>query len=189
MQHKLQLFREDKHKASKYLIYTDGACEPNPGIGGWGYVVFEDGVESTKLCGGSLRTTNNIMEMTGVLQALIFAKASGMKALETLIKTDSMYVVNGCMLWRHSWKKKGWRRSVKNELANSDLWKNIDAALIAFPCKIEWVKGHAGNRGNEMADKLAELGRNGVVKNHETKNNSRDAADIWLEQHTSGGYF
>jgi ribonuclease HI len=143
-------------------IYTDGACEPNPGAGGWAFVVIESGVEINNRNGGSLSTTNNIMEMTGVLAALEYAALAGLKASETVIYSDSQYCVKGCNEWRHGWKRKGWTRG-KSELANAGLWKAIDAAHNAFPCKIVWVRGHSGVPGNERADRLAAAGRQHVI--------------------------
>lgn len=143
-------------------IYTDGACEPNPGAGGWAFVVIESGVEINNRNGGCLSTTNNIMEMTAVLAALEYAALAGLKALDTVIYSDSQYCVKGCNEWRHGWKRKGWTRG-KEALANADLWKAIDAAHDAFPCKIVWVRGHSGVPGNERADALAEKGRQYVL--------------------------
>lgn len=140
-------------------IYTDGACEPNPGAGGWAFVVFNDhGFEINNRNGGDIQTTNNIMEMTGVLAALEYAKLNGYPVSETIIYSDSQYCVKGCNEWRHSWKRKGWEKG-KASLKNVGLWKAIDAAHDAFPCKIVWVRGHSGVLGNERADELAEKGR------------------------------
>lgn len=144
-------------------IYTDGACEPNPGAGGWAFVVIENGVELNNRNGGCLSTTNNVMEMTGVLAALEYAKMCRLKADETIIYSDSQYVVKGCNEWRHGWKRKGWTRG-KSELANAGLWQAIDAAHEAFPCKIVWVRGHSGVAGNERADRLAAKGRAYVLE-------------------------
>ncbi|ASQ11863.1 ribonuclease HI [Sinorhizobium meliloti] len=140
-------------------IYTDGACEPNPGAGGWAFVVFDgQGVETLTRTGGDVSTTNNVMEMTGVLAALEYAKATGLPTREVSIYSDSQYVVKGCNEWRYGWAKKGWTRG-KNALANAGLWQSIAAAHDAFPCQIIWVRGHSGIPGNERADELAEEGR------------------------------
>lgn len=144
-------------------IYTDGACEPNPGAGGWAFVVIQSGVELNNRNGGSLSTTNNIMEMTAVLAALEYAALSGLKASDTVIYSDSQYVVKGCNEWRHGWKRKGWTRG-KDPLANAGLWRAIDEAHEAFPCKIVWVRGHSGVPGNERADTLAAKGRQYVIE-------------------------
>lgn len=139
-------------------IYTDGSCEPNPGAGGWSFVVVESGIEVNNRNGGDIQTTNNQMELTAVLSALEYGKLSGMPVAETTIYSDSQYCVRGCNEWRHSWKRKGWTRG-KDPLANAGLWKAIDEAHNAFPCKIVWVRGHSGVYGNERADQLADKGR------------------------------
>lgn len=149
-------------------IYTDGACEPNPGAGGWAFVVFDaNGLEVNNRNGGDIKTTNNIMEMTGVLAALEFATLSGMKASEVKIFCDSQYVVKGCNSWRHSWARKGWEKG-KPTLANAGLWKAMAAAHDAFPCAITWVRGHSGIPGNERADQLAAKGRARAIEHGTT---------------------
>lgn len=146
------------------VIFCDGACEPNPGIGGWGFVVYRDGVEIHSEFGGDVRSTNNIMEMTGALMALRWFAARGIVEPVRLL-CDSQYVVRGCNEWRHGWKAKGWKRGgpkadAKNSsIANLDLWKELDEALTLVPITLEWVKGHAGTVGNERADELAGMGR------------------------------
>ncbi len=150
--------------ASRFHIYTDGACEPNPGAGGWAFVVIESGVELNNRNGGDIQTTNNIMEMSAVLAALEYAKLSGLPISETVIYSDSQYCVKGCNEWRHGWKSKGWARGKEAPLANAGLWKAIDAAHDAFPCKIVWVRGHSGVPGNERADRLAAKGREYAIE-------------------------
>lgn len=147
------------------VIYCDGACEPNPGIGGWGFVVYRDGVEIHSDCGGADPTTNNIMEMTGALMALRwFADRQVIEPVRLLC--DSQYVVRGCNEWRQGWKRNGWnKRSLSStkradgEIKNLDLWKELDEALTLVPITLEWVKGHAGIVGNERADELSLMGR------------------------------
>lgn len=162
-----QLRREDKRHGppdgrSGLIIYTDGACEPNPGNGGWGFVVYDAGKEIHAAHGGSVSSTNNIMEMTGLKMALEWIAERGVQA--TVI-SDSQYVVKGCNEWRHGWKSRGWRRiidrkSVKLEpIKNAELWKEIDALLQPATATIEWCKGHSGIRGNERADELSVMGR------------------------------
>lgn len=143
-------------------IYTDGACEPNPGHGGWAFVVYEGGVEINHRNGGDLESTNNIMEMTAVLCALEYAMQAGYSPDTTIIHSDSQYVVKGCNDWRHGWERKGWKRG-KSPLANAELWKAIAAAHDAFPCRIVWVRGHSGVPGNERADRIAAKGRQHVI--------------------------
>ncbi len=138
------------------VLFSDGGCEPNPGDGGWGFAVYRDGVEVHSDCGGMLDSTNNIMELTGMLMAIRWASG---QAEPVHILCDSQYVVNGCNDWRHGWKKKGWSRGKEKELANADLWQQIDASLDGQAhITIGWVKGHAGITGNERADELATMG-------------------------------
>lgn len=142
-------------------VFADGACEPNPGPGGWGFAVYEDGREIHSESGGSPETTNNIMEMTGALRALRWL-AKNRADRKVKLHCDSMYVVNGCNSWRHKWKKNGWSRKGANspkkedgEVKNLDLWKELDAALATYPLELTWCKGHAGIKGNERADELS----------------------------------
>lgn len=140
------------------IVYTDGACEPNPGRGGWAFVVYESGTEIHSESGGLSRSTNNIMEMTAVLRALEWLRNNGYSS-DVTIYSDSQYVVKGCMLWRHSWRKKNWHRSSGGEVANVDLWKELSSVLDKMKVRIEWCKGHAGIIGNERADELSVEGR------------------------------
>jgi ribonuclease HI len=151
------------------LIYTDGACEPNPGNGGWGFVVYDSGVEIHSDSGGSASATNNIMEMTGLKMALEWLRQRGQEA--TII-SDSQYTVKGCNEWRHGWRARGWRRIVDRKsskmepVKNAALWQEIDGLLRLVQVKIEWCKGHAGIRGNERADELSVAGRRSVALEH-----------------------
>jgi len=164
----------DRTVPTGLVIYCDGACEPNPGIGGWGFVVYRDGVEIHADCGGANPTTNNIMEMTGALMALrwladrTYGEVYGAGAepgAEPRLFCDSQYVVNGCNDWRHNWKARGWKRKGKNpEIANLELWQQLDAALTLALIKLEWCKGHAGIIGNERADELSLIGRERASK-------------------------
>jgi ribonuclease HI len=148
------------------VLFSDGGCEPNPGAGGWGMAVYRDGVEVHSDCGGMLESTNNIMELTGMLMSIRWAIAQGEPVH---ILCDSQYVVNGCNDWRHGWKKKGWKRGETKELANADLWQQIDAVLDGKDhITIAWVKGHSGIEGNERADELATMGRDLIIGEPET---------------------
>lgn len=165
------------------VIFTDGACEPNPGKGGWAFVVYRDGAEVYYDCGGDIKSTNNIMEMTGVLRALEWLLASPDRQFAKVC-SDSQYVVKGCNEWRFGWKSRGWRRVVNNRtremepIKNADLWKDLDAALATAPAKVEWVKGHAGILGNERADELSQEGRRKAMSgvNHRPTADNDEAA-------------
>jgi ribonuclease HI len=132
-------------------IYTDGACIPNPGSGGWGFVAFERNKEVFRKWGGLDKTTNNVMEMTAIVRALEFVGSK-----EATIYSDSQYCINGINLWRHSWKRTSWK---KGALKNIGLWKELDELANASKAKFVWVKGHNGHARNELADELAERGR------------------------------
>ena len=135
----------------KIEIYTDGACSGNPGIGGWGAVILIDSEEPISLHGGLKDTTNNQMELTAVIKALqYFHETQSIKVF-----TDSKYVLNGMSLWIENWKKNGWKTANKKPVKNKDLWIELDTALDKHNIIWKWVKGHAGNQYNEIADSLA----------------------------------
>ncbi len=137
------------------VIYTDGACKGNPGPGGWGALLQADGTEK-ELFGGELGTTNNRMEMTAVIEALTALKQPSTVTLHM----DSEYVLKGITEWIHGWKARGWRTAAKQPVKNVDLWQKLDAVVAGSGHKIDWrwVRGHAGNPGNERADQLANRG-------------------------------
>jgi len=142
---------------SKVIIYTDGGCTGNPGPGGWGAVVIEDGKE-VKLSGGNPSTTNNRMELNAVIEALHWCKDKGLEGpLE--VHTDSQYVKNGINSWIHNWKKNGWKTAAKKPVKNKDLWEELDKINSAMSPEWFWVKGHAGNKYNELCDQLVEAER------------------------------
>ena len=141
---------------NKIVIYTDGACKGNPGPGGWGALLrAADGAEK-ELCGGELETTNNRMEMMAVIEALSALK----RPCHVMLFVDSQYVLKGMTEWLHGWKAKGWRTAAKQPVKNVDLWQRLDALVHQSEHRIEWqwVKGHAGDPGNERADALANRG-------------------------------
>jgi len=137
------------------VIYTDGACKGNPGPGGWG-VLLKSGTFEKELFGGELGTTNNRMEMTAVIEALTALK----RPCRVTLFLDSEYVRKGITEWIHGWKAKGWKTAAKQPVKNAELWQRLDALVASGGHEIEWrwVKGHAGDPGNERADALANLG-------------------------------
>ena len=131
-------------------IYTDGACSGNPGRGGWGALIQENDNEK-KLSGSELNTTNNRMELTAVIRALEHYD----EAKEIEVFTDSKYVMQGITEWIKNWKTNHWKTSQKKDVKNKDLWVLLDTVSAKHDIKWSWVKGHAGDYGNEIADKLA----------------------------------
>jgi len=134
-------------------IYTDGACKGNPGVGGWGALILQDD-KNIELFGGENETTNNRMELIAVIMALKEMSPSE----ELTIYTDSTYVQKGISEWIKNWKLNNWRSSSKKPVKNKDLWMQLDEASYSRKINWEWVKGHAGNEGNEKADELANKG-------------------------------
>ena len=134
-------------------IYADGACKGNPGPGGWGAWLAYNGHEK-EIFGGELLTTNNRMELMAVIRALEALK----RPSQVKIYTDSVYVQKGISEWIHSWKKRDWRTSDKKPVKNAELWRELDSLAQRHKIEWIWVKGHAGNIGNERADVLANKG-------------------------------
>jgi ribonuclease HI len=136
------------------VIYTDGACSGNPGPGGWGAVLFYRGHEKELYGGESGKTTNNRMELMAAIQAL----ESLTRPAPVRLYTDSSYVRNGITKWLPAWKRNGWKTSARQPVKNAELWQRLEAAMERHDVEWHWVKGHAGNPGNEHADALANRG-------------------------------
>ncbi|MDG1437065.1 MAG: ribonuclease HI [Rickettsiaceae bacterium] len=135
-------------------IYTDGACSGNPGPGGWGaLLIFKD--NRKEIWGHQLETTNNQMEIQAAISALQALKTPCAVA----IYTDSKYVQQGITQWIHSWQKNNWRKSDNKPVKNAELWKNLQHEIKKHDIIWNWVKGHAQNKGNIIADGLAVEGR------------------------------
>ena len=131
-------------------IFTDGACKGNPGPGGWGAVLRSGGREK-ELSGSAPATTNNRMELSAVIEALVALK----EPCEVQLYTDSKYVIDGITKWIFGWQKNGWKNAAKKPVANSDLWLALVDAKQPHKVSWHWVKGHAGHPENERADQLA----------------------------------
>ena len=133
-------------------VYTDGACSGNPGPGGWGSIIIRDNKE-TEMSGFEANTTNNRMELTGVIQGLT---ALGETTLPVTIYTDSQYVVNAInQHWIDNWQIKGWINASKKPVANRDLWERIIELNLKYKPTYVWVKGHSTNEYNNRCDALA----------------------------------
>ena len=131
-------------------IFTDGACKGNPGPGGWG-AIMKYGDHVKELNGYSSKTTNNIMEITAVIEAL----KSLTRPCAIILTTDSNYVKNGITQWIHNWKKKGWKTANKKPVKNKECWLQLDIEVQRHQIEWKWVKGHSGHPENERADELA----------------------------------
>lgn len=135
----------------KVTIYTDGACSGNPGPGGWGAVLMCNG-NIKEISGYNKNTTNNIMEITAVVEALKLLKYE----CEVEIYSDSAYVVNAFnQKWIENWKKNNWKNSNKEEVKNKELWEELDKLVSKHKVKFIKVKGHADNKWNNRCDELA----------------------------------
>ncbi len=134
-------------------IHTDGACSGNPGPGGWG-VLLSNGAKQKELFGGEPETTNNRMELLAAIKGLEALKT----ACRVTLITDSVYVRDGITKWIHGWRRNGWRTAAKKPVKNEDLWQRLDTAQSRHEMEWRWVKGHAGDAGNERADELARKG-------------------------------
>src|ERR1700685_2586450 len=138
---------------TEVVIYTDGACSGNPGPGGWGAVLRWNGTEKD-LHGGELQTTNKRMELVAAISAL-----KGLtRPSQVELHTDSKYLLDGITKWIAGWQRNGWRTAAKKPVKNEDLWRRLVAAMDRHEITWVWVKGHAGDEGNERADELARLG-------------------------------
>jgi ribonuclease HI len=138
---------------TEVVIYTDGACSRNPGPGGWGAVLQWQGKER-ELYGSDPLTTNNRMELMAAIQALEALRRPATVSLHT----DSKYLLDGITKWVDGWQRNGWKTAAKKPVKNDDLWRRLIEAMKPHDITWEWVKGHAGDPGNERADALARRG-------------------------------
>ena len=139
--------------SEEVVVYTDGACKGNPGVGGWG-VVLRYGEQTREFFGGEAHTTNNRMELTAVIRAL----EALTRPCRVRLHTDSRYVQQGITAWIHDWKRRGWKTADRKPVKNIDLWRSLDEAAARHEVRWEWVRGHADNEGNIRADELANMG-------------------------------
>ena len=140
----------------RITIYTDGACEPNPGPGGWAALLIS-GQHEKELCGAEGETTNNRMELTAAVKALGALKSTS----RVDFYTDSEYLRRGISEWLPDWRRRGWKRK-GGALKNIDLWQALEASLKEHSITWHWVRGHAGDRFNQRVDSLARK----AMRNH-----------------------
>jgi ribonuclease HI len=136
-------------------LFTDGACSGNPGPGGWAFILKHPGTGKCRdAAGAEFDTTNNRMELMGVIQGL----ASLKRACQVELVTDSQYVAKGISEWLPNWKRQGWQRKEKGQLkpvANVDLWQKVDSLLSTHKVRVTHVLGHRGHPENEACDRMA----------------------------------
>jgi ribonuclease HI len=158
------------------LAWTDGGCRKNPGPGGWGFVMVHLPTGTTMLRrGGEADTTNNRMELTSLLQLLEAITRPGRRVE---VRADSKYVIDTATKWMASWKRKGWTRGRDEqgkvmEVKNLDLVKALDAALTRHDVRFTWVRGHSGDAGNELADKLCNDAMDDVARGRDPAHTER----------------
>ncbi len=132
------------------MVFTDGGCRGNPGVGGWGAVLRYNGNER-RLKGHDPATTNNRMELMAAIQALETLR----EPCTVQLHTDSTYVRQGITEWLLQWRKRNWKTADKKPVKNQDLWERLDQAAKRHRIEWHWVRGHSGHEGNELADQLA----------------------------------
>ena len=136
-----------------FTLHTDGGCYPNPGPGGWAYIIQADGKSWKQDSGSESATTNNRMEMRAVINGLSSLPPSS----SVTLVSDSQYVTKGLTSWRHSWEKNHWYG-----VANQDLWQLLDELADTMKLEVRWIKGHSGEPNNEACDRMATEAYRGV---------------------------
>lgn len=136
----------------KAVIFTDGGCLGNPGVGGWAFLLSDGKNILHSESGNEKFTTNNRMELTAVTKALEYCQSAGVE--EVAINTDSQYVKNGISFWIHNWKKNGWRTASNGPVKNKEYWIRLDQLNASMKVEWKWVKGHAGIDYNEKCDQM-----------------------------------
>jgi ribonuclease HI len=134
----------------KVEIFTDGACQGNPGPGGWAAILVS-GRHRREVTGYEAATTNNRMELRAAIEGLHNLK----QACAVDLWTDSQYLKNGMEQWLAKWKRNGWRTAARQPVKNADLWEELDAAASRHEVRWHWVRGHDGHVENERCDWLA----------------------------------
>ena len=162
------------------VIYTDGACEGNPGPGGWAAVLLS-GQHRKEVSGGDPATTNNRMELRAAIQGLAVLKTPCRGTLHT----DSVYVRDGITRWLPGWKRNGWRTRDKRPVKNEDLWRQLDALASGHRVDWRWLKGHAGHEHNERCDGLA-VAQVALIRQTHTSTQLREMLAEFRRQQAAG---
>jgi len=142
--------KTESRKPTRVEVFTDGACSPNPGPGGWG-AILRYGESEKELSGYHRWTTNNRMELTAVVEAIRAIRRPCLLS----IHTDSRYLKDGITKWIQNWKKNGWKTAAGTPVKNRDLWLALEEAGQPHTIDWIWIKGHAGHPENERCDELA----------------------------------
>lgn len=141
-------------------VFSDGACSGNPGPGGWGAILRYKDVEK-ELSGGEPETTNNRMELMGVIAALESLK----EPCQVKVFTDSQYIAKAFTEnWLENWQKNGWKTAGKKAVKNRELWERLLAQAAIHRLEWQWIRGHAGHPENERCDQLAVAARDRFAK-------------------------
>jgi len=142
-------------------IYTDGACDPNPGTGGWAAILISANGAKKEISGAERNTTNNRMELTAAIRALTALK----KPCVVDLYTDSEYLKNAFTQgWLAKWQRNGWRTADRKPVKNDDLWQQLLHLTSVHEVKWHWVRGHASNPLNNRCDELAVLAREKLAR-------------------------
>jgi ribonuclease HI len=163
-------------KMKQVTIHCDGACQGNPGPGGWA-AVLQYGEKRKEICGAVVATTNNRMELQAAIEGLRALK----EACEVEVFTDSEYLRNGITSWVRGWKYKGWMTKERKPVKNADLWRELDALANGHKVTWRWLKGHAGHVDNERCDALA-VEQISVLRKRCTKQELKRALKEFKEQ-------
>lgn len=142
-----------------YNVFTDGACSPNPGKGGWAFIAYPKEHPNNRIVrsGFESESTNNRMEMTAIIMGIKYILMVKNPDSENSIElySDSKYVLQGMQSWMHKWQRNGWKKKTKGELLNVDLWKEIYSIWNKIEIQCNYIKGHSGHLENEECDQLA----------------------------------
>lgn len=138
------------------IIYTDGGCHGNPGVGAWASVILSPTQKEIQISGYESYTTNNKMELLAVINSLKKLISLKLEKLPITLYTDSQYVKNGITIWITNWKKNNWLNSAKQPVKNQELWLELDELVSNLNINFCWVRGHSGNKYNEICDSLVQ---------------------------------
>lgn len=159
-----EIWPTDSAGPPTFWLFTDGGSSPNPGPGGWAFILRADAAGSneafeTESAGGVPATTNNRMELTAVIRGLLHMA----HPCQVTVVSDSEYVIKGLTEWMPGWKRRDWKNSRKKPVLNADLWRILDRLANFHQVRFEWTKGHAGHPENERCDQLVGRIRNDMI--------------------------